>query len=57
MLCYTELTSVSSPSKGDAMLKKVTTIAVTLLLAFTLTGQRQALASSKAERQARATEK
>ena len=39
------------------MLKKITTIAVTLLLAFTLTGQSQALASSKAERQARATEK
>lgn len=39
------------------MLKKITTIAITLLLAFTLTGQRQALASSKAERQARATEK
>ncbi|HEX5734576.1 MAG TPA: hypothetical protein VF131_17205 [Blastocatellia bacterium] len=39
------------------MLKKVTTIAVTLLVALTLTGQREAFASSKAERQARATEK
>lgn len=39
------------------MLKKITTIAITLLLALTLTGQRQTLASSKAERQARATEK
>ena len=39
------------------MLKKLTTIVITLLLIFTLTGQRQALASSKAERQARAAEK
>jgi hypothetical protein len=39
------------------MVKKLTAVAVTLLLAFTLTGQRQVFASSKAEKQARATEK
>jgi len=39
------------------MLNKFTAIALTLLLAFTLTGQRQALASSKAEKEARYTEK
>ena len=39
------------------MPKKLTTIAVTLLLAFTLTGQSRVLASSKAEREARNIEK
>ena len=39
------------------MLKKITTIAITILLASTLMGQRQVLASSKAERQVRAIEK
>ncbi|HJQ69660.1 MAG TPA: hypothetical protein VKA70_11845 [Blastocatellia bacterium] len=39
------------------MLKKLMAIAITLLLTFMLTGQRQTLAGSKAERQARAAEK
>lgn len=39
------------------MLKKYTALTVALLLALTLVGQRQALASSKAEKEARYTER